>query len=59
MYKWMAALITAAVLAGWPAKAHASVNAWNDAEPLLLVVLTVFSIVSIMAFIFFMVRDNG
>lgn len=59
MYKWMAALLTAAVLAVWPATAHASVNAWNDAEPLLLVVLTVFSIVSIMAFIYFMVRDNG
>ncbi|MFB4163368.1 hypothetical protein ACE1TI_05905 [Alteribacillus sp. JSM 102045] len=59
MNKWMAAFFSALILAFVPSNAFASVNGWNDAEPMFITVLTILSVITIFIFIYLMLRDNG
>ncbi|SDH42593.1 hypothetical protein [Alteribacillus bidgolensis] len=59
MNKWMTAIFTAVVLTLVPSNAFASVNGWNDAEPMFITVLTILSVITIFVFIYLMLRDNG
>ncbi|WP_158735381.1 hypothetical protein [Alteribacillus sp. YIM 98480] len=59
MNKWIAAFFTAMVLALVPSNVFASVNGWNDAEPMFITVLTILSVITIFVFIYLMLRDNG
>ncbi|MDQ0299390.1 hypothetical protein J2S78_001810 [Salibacterium salarium] len=42
-----------------PSNAYASVNAWNDAEPAFITGLTILSVITLILFIYLMIRDNG
>ncbi|MFB5661723.1 hypothetical protein [Alteribacillus sp. HJP-4] len=59
MNKWMAVILTAAALLVFPANTFASVNAWQDAEPMFITVVTIISVLTLIGFVYLMIRDNG
>ncbi|RSL33417.1 hypothetical protein D7Z54_10645 [Salibacterium salarium] len=42
-----------------PSNAYASVNAWNDANQAFITGLTVISVITLILFVYLMIRDNG
>ncbi|SDH06068.1 hypothetical protein SAMN05192534_101482 [Alteribacillus persepolensis] len=59
MNKWFIALIAVLALAFVPSHAFASVNAWNDAEPMFITAFSILSVITLIFFIYLMLRDNG